>query len=35
VELACVVVVRLDMAIAKILSLQDDLLIVKLIFQVS
>jgi len=35
VELAYVVVVRLDLAVANFKSLRDDLLVVKLIFQVS
>ncbi len=35
VDLACVVVVRLDKVIANFRSLQDNLLIMKLIFQVS
>jgi hypothetical protein len=35
VELAYVVVVRLDLVVANFKSLQNDLLVVKLIFQVS
>ncbi len=35
VEPTCVVVIRLDMTTANFRSLQDDLLVVKLIFHVS